>query len=53
VADGVRWIYRAEARAELGAILPDLRARLGPPLPLSRVRRHRSFHRVASPQGLP
>jgi tRNA A-37 threonylcarbamoyl transferase component Bud32 len=51
VADGIRWIYRAEARAELEAALPGLREHLGPPLPLSRVRRHRSFHRVASPQG--
>jgi hypothetical protein len=51
VADGVRWIYRAEARAELDAALPGLPGRLGPPLELSRLRRHRSFHRVASPQG--
>ncbi|HEY8155134.1 MAG TPA: lipopolysaccharide kinase InaA family protein [Myxococcota bacterium] len=50
-ADGVRWIYRAAARAELDAALPGLRDRLGPPLPHARVRRHRSFHRVASPQG--
>ena len=51
VADGVRWIYRVEARAELDAALPGLRDRLGPPLPISRVRRHRSFHQVASPHG--
>lgn len=51
VADGVRWIYRAEARAELEAALPGLRERLGAPLPISPVRRHRSFHRVASAQG--
>lgn len=50
-ADGIRWIYRAQACAELDAILPRLRDRLGPPLPMSRVRRHRSFHQVASPQG--
>jgi tRNA A-37 threonylcarbamoyl transferase component Bud32 len=51
VADGVRWVYRCEARAELEAALPGLRERLGPALPISRVRRHRSVHRVASPQG--
>jgi hypothetical protein len=50
-ADGVRWVYRAAARAELDAALPGLRDRLGPPLPHSRVRRHRSFHQVASPHG--
>ena len=50
-ADGVRWIYRAGARAEIDSVLPGLRDRLGPPLPISRVRRHRSFHQVASPQG--
>jgi hypothetical protein len=51
VADGVRWIYRAGARAELDSVLPDLRDRLGPPLAMSRLRRNRSFHRVASSQG--
>jgi hypothetical protein len=51
VADGIRWIYRAEARWELDIALSGLPDRLGPPLPLSRVRRHRSFHRVASPHG--
>jgi hypothetical protein len=51
IIDGVRWIYRGEARAELDAALPGLRGRLGPPLPFSRVRRHRSFHRVESPHG--
>jgi hypothetical protein len=48
---GVRWVYRAAARAELEAVLPLLRGRLGPPLPLARIRRHRSFHEVSSPQG--
>jgi hypothetical protein len=48
---GVRWVYRAAARAELEPVLPGLRGRLGPPLPLSRVRRHRSFHEVGTPQG--
>jgi hypothetical protein len=50
-ADAFRWIYRAEARAELETALPGLREHLGPPLPISPVRRHRSFHRIASAQG--
>ena len=49
--DGVRWIYRAAARAELEAALPRLRHGLGAPLPVARVRRHRSFHAIVSPQG--
>lgn len=49
--DGVRWIYRARARAELEAVLPRLRDSLGAPLPVERTRRHRSFHAIASPQG--
>jgi len=49
--DGVRWIYRAAARSELEAALPRLRDALGAPLPVERVRRHRSFHAIASPQG--
>jgi hypothetical protein len=48
---GFRWIYRASARVELEASLPALRERLGAPLPLARVRRHRSFHALATPQG--
>jgi hypothetical protein len=48
---GVRWRYRAAARAELEAALPRLRETLGPPLALARVRRNRSFHEIASPQG--
>ena len=49
--DGVRWVYRASASAELEAALPRLRDGLGAPLPVARVRRHRSFHALASPQG--
>jgi hypothetical protein len=44
-------VYRADARDELLAALPRLREELGPPLPLARIRRHRSFHGVSSPQG--
>ena len=51
MTDGVRWIYRANAREELDAALPRLRDRLGAPLPVARARRHRSFHEVASAQG--
>jgi hypothetical protein len=51
VTDGVRWVYRANAREELEAALPRLRDRLGAPLPVARARRHRSFHAVASAQG--
>jgi hypothetical protein len=51
VMGGIRWEYRAAARAELEAALPRLHEALGPPLALARVRRHRSFHEVASPQG--
>jgi hypothetical protein len=50
-SDGVRWTYRERARAELEAVLPGLREGLGAPLALERVRRHRSFHTLASPQG--
>jgi len=50
-SDGVRWTYRERARAELEAVLPGLRAGLAAPLALERVRRHRSFHAIASPQG--
>ena len=51
MTDGVRWVYRANAREELEAALPRLRDRLGAPLPVARARRHRSFHAVASAQG--
>lgn len=51
VTGGLRWIYRADAHAELEAALPRLRDLLGEPLALERVRRHRSFHAVASPRG--
>jgi len=49
--DGVRWVYRANARDELEAALPRLRDHLGAPLPVARTRRHRSFHELASAQG--
>ncbi len=49
--NGVRWVYRASASSELEASLPRLRDDLGAPLALERVRRHRSFHALASPQG--
>lgn len=48
---GLRWVYRADAADELDAALPRLRESLGAPLALERVRRHRSFHEVASPGG--
>ncbi len=51
MSDGVRWVYRANAREELEAALPRLRDRLGAPLAVARARRHRSFHEVASAQG--
>lgn len=48
---GLRWVYRADAADELDAALPRLRESLGEPLALERVRRHRSFHAIASPRG--
>jgi tRNA A-37 threonylcarbamoyl transferase component Bud32 len=49
VADGVRWVYRADAALE--PVLPRLAADPGPPLAVARLRRSRSFHAMRTAQG--